>query len=505
MTTLFVLYESASGYALMEQTESDEIGQFLEEMQSAMADLSRLSKMVKLKAFMPFKSAQEALEAINDLSEGVLNEGLKGFLEMNLPSAKKEGKKAKYELGVLDTKIGSAISEEMGIKVTTRDPVPELIRAVRLHFSRYVKNLEEADQSKASLGLAHSYSRSKVKFNVNRQDNMIIQSISLLDTLDKDINTFAMRVKEWYGWHFPELSKIVNDNYKYARLIKLIQVRQSLSEESVEALQEIFDDDEGLARQVLEASKISMGYDMSEVDMLNVQTFAQRVIALEEYRQLLREYLVQRMHNVAPNLSALVGETVGARLISHAGSLTNLAKYPASTVQILGAEKALFRALKTKGNTPKYGLIFHSSFIGRASQKNKGRISRYLANKCSIASRIDCFSETPSTVFGTKMKEQVEERLKFYDSGVAPRKNIDVMREAMAAAGSGKKKSKKDKEGKKKKKDAEEDEEEEAPKKSKKDKKRKAEEEEEEEEEKPKKEKKEKKAKKAKKADSDSE
>lgn len=111
MTTLFVLYESASGYALMEQTESDEIGQFLEEMQSAMADLSRLSKMVKLKAFMPFKSAQEALEAINDLSEGVLNEGLKGFLEMNLPSAKKEGKKAKYELGVLDTKIGSAISE----------------------------------------------------------------------------------------------------------------------------------------------------------------------------------------------------------------------------------------------------------------------------------------------------------------------------------------------------------------------------------------------------------
>jgi len=114
-----------------------------------------------------------------------------------------------------------------------------------------------------------------------------------------------------------------------------------------------------------------MGYDISEVDMVNVQTFAQRVIALEEYRQRLREYLNSRMHSVAPNLSALIGEIVGARLISHAGSLTNLAKYPASTVQILGAEKALFRALKTKGNTPKYGLIFHSSFIGRASQKNK--------------------------------------------------------------------------------------------------------------------------------------
>jgi len=98
------------------------------------------------------------------------------------------------------------------------------------------------------------------------------------------------------------------------------------------------------------------------------------------------------MNDIAPNLTSLIGEVVGARLISHAGSLSNLAKCPASTLQILGAEKALFRALKTRGNTPKYGLIFHSSFIGRASARNKGRRARYLANKCSIASRIDCYS-----------------------------------------------------------------------------------------------------------------
>merc|ERR1712108_84054 len=106
----------------------------------------------------------------------------------------------------------------------------------------------------------------------------------------------------------------------------------------------------------------------------------------------------------------------------------------ASTVQILGAEKALFRALKTKGNTPKYGLIFHSSFIGRAGAKNKGRISRYLANKGSIASRIDAFSEDATTVFGSKLKEQVEERLKFYETGDLPRKNVDVMVEAVEEA-----------------------------------------------------------------------
>ena len=185
-----------------------------------------------------------------------------------------------------------------------------------------------------------------------------------------------------------------------------------------------------------------------------MHTFAERIIKLAEYRLALQEYLRTKMELVAPNLQSLIGDQVAARLISHAGSLTSLAKYPASTVQILGAEKALFRALKTRGNTPKYGLIFHSTFISRAAAKNKGRISRYLANKCSIAARIDSFSELPTSKYGDKLREQVEERLRFYDSGDAPRKNLDVMKEAMeelaaelAAAGGG--------EGKKKKKDKE--------------------------------------------------
>merc|ERR1719149_37471 len=173
-----------------------------------------------------------------------------------------------------------------------------------------------------------------------------------------------------------------------------------------------------------------MGQDISPIDLVNIEAFAKRVIGLAEYRISLHNYLRSKMAAVAPNLAALIGDIVGARLISHAGSLTNLAKYPASTVQILGAEKALFRALKTKGNTPKYGLIFHSSFIGRAQQKNKGRISRFLANKCSIASRIDSFSDEPTTLYGQKLRDQVEERLAFLTEGTAPRKNVEVMQEA---------------------------------------------------------------------------
>lgn len=185
--------------------------------------------------------------------------------------------------------------------------------------------------------------------------------------------------------------------------------------------------DEETAKRVFKAAKSSMGMDTSDQDMMNIIIFTDRMIALALYRQQLYSYLEEKMSTVAPNLSALIGETVAARLIQKAGSLTSLAKCPASTVQILGAEKALFRALKTKGNTPKYGLIYHSSFIGRASAKNKGRISRYLANKCAIASRIDSFIDEPTKAYGEQLRDQVEERLKFYDTGAAPRKNIDVM------------------------------------------------------------------------------
>jgi nucleolar protein 56 len=174
-----------------------------------------------------------------------------------------------------------------------------------------------------------------------------------------------------------------------------------------------------------------MGTDISDIDMINIQNFADRVISLTKYRSSLYSYLCTKMHAVAPNVSALIGEMVGARLISHAGSLTNLAKYPASTLQILGAEKALFRALKTRGNTPKYGLIFHSSFITRAAAKNKGRIARVLANKVSIASRLDCFCDTTTNKFGLMLKGQVEERMKFYESGEIPRKNQEVMDECV--------------------------------------------------------------------------
>ncbi|MFS7940234.1 putative Nop domain, helix hairpin bin domain superfamily, Nop domain superfamily protein [Helianthus anomalus] len=426
---LYLLYESASGYGLFLAHGIDEIGQNTEAVRNSVTDLNRFGKVVKLAAFNPFESALDALNQCNAVSEGQMTDELRNFLELSLPKVK-EGKKPKFSLGVADPKIGSHIHEETKIPCQSNEFVLELIRGVRLHFDRFIENLKPGDLEKAQLGLGHSYSRAKVKFNVNRVDNMVIQAIFLLDTLDKDVNSFSMRVREWYSWHFPELVKIVNDNYLYAKLAKYIEDKSELSEDKLSGLIDILGD-EDKAKEVIEAAKASMGQDLSPIDLINVKMFAQKVMDLAEYRKKLYDYLVSKMSDIAPNLAALIGEVVGARLISHAGSLTNLAKCPSSTLQILGAEKALFRALKTKGNTPKYGLIFHSSFIGRASAKNKGRMARYLANKCSIASRIDCFSEKSTTSFGDKLREQVEERLDFYDKGVAPRKNIDVMKSAM--------------------------------------------------------------------------
>ncbi|KAL3772311.1 hypothetical protein ACHAW5_004916 [Stephanodiscus triporus] len=450
---LFVLHESAAGYALFEVVAFEEIGALLEGSMDTVTELDRFSRAVKLKAFQPFESAEDALSSINAVSEHSCTDGLHAFLEMNLPKIKKkkEGKPPAFALGVIDPALATAIADGLpGLSCRSDETVREVLRGCRLHMTHFVKGLGAGSQEQAQLGLGHSYSRGKVKFNPARSDNMIIQSIALLDQMDKDLNTFAMRVREWYSWHFPELKDLVKDNYMYARCAAFIQDKRSLCpggeakagestsedgedggdgpESKLSGLVEIIGDEE-LANAVVAAARTSMGMDCSVVDMVNIVNFTQRMVKLAEFRKQLSSYLTDKMSVVAPNLSALIGDTVAARLISKAGSLTNLAKAPASTVQILGAEKALFRALKTKGNTPKYGIIYHSTFIGRADGKNKGRISRYLANKCSIATRIDSFADEPSSLYGQKLRDQVEERLKFYETGAAPRKNIDVMEE----------------------------------------------------------------------------
>merc|ERR1712176_1089445 len=208
-----------------------------------------------------------------------------------------------------------------------------------------------------------------------------------------------------------------SENSHYAKLVLKCGMRPNYSKTD---LSEILDD-ETLEAAVKEAAEVSMGTEIAELDIINIQALAEQVLSMTEYRAQLFEYLKNRMNAIAPNLTVLVGELVGARLVSHAGSLMNLAKQPASTVQILGAEKALFRALKTKSDTPKYGLIYHASLVGQAAPKNKGKISRVLAAQCALGIRVDALSdettEEVDTTVGYEGRAKVEARLRQLEGG----------------------------------------------------------------------------------------
>lgn len=160
-----------------------------------------------------------------------------------------------------------------------------------------------------------------------------------------------------------------------------------------------------------------MGTEIMKDDETHLKTLAKSVVEISDYRANLAEYLKNRMAAVAPNLTVLIGELVAAKLIAHSGSLMNLAKQPASTIQILGAEKALFRALKTKKNTPKYGLIYNASVVGQAKSNLKGKISRTLANKCALCVRYDALGEDQDGKLGADSRTFMDKRLKLLESG----------------------------------------------------------------------------------------
>ncbi|KAH8076315.1 hypothetical protein JL721_310 [Aureococcus anophagefferens] len=342
---MLLLFETAAGHALYELKNAAKLqGLDIAKVGEKFATEAGCEKNLALKAFAPFRDTAEAVAAATEHVESKLGKPLKKFLKKHV------GDKAlSVELGVADAKFGSLIKDKLGIPCAANAFVNECLRGVR-----------------------------SLRRDAGR-------AVGLLDDLDKEVNTYAMRVKEWYGWHFPEMAKLVNDNVHYAKIVREVRARTA-AKDKVDELTEILDD-EVAAKTLVATAEISMGTEVDESDMEHICNLAVQVVELSAYRQRLADYLRSRMQAIAPNLTTLVGELVGARLVQHAGSIMNLAKHPASTIQILGPEKALFRALKTKHDTPKYGLIYHASLIGQAAPKHKGKIARVLAAKCALAVR----------------------------------------------------------------------------------------------------------------------
>jgi len=253
--------------------------------------------------------------------------------------------------------------------------------------------------------------RRKLRRHAQKRDLLAIQAIRAIDDIDKTLNLFAARLREWYSIHFPELDDLLKEHEDYIKVVAEIGFRDKMSVENLTKL----GIGEGKAKRIVEVAQKSIGADLTDTDMEIIRTVASIWMQLYELRGKLTAYLEQVMKEVAPNVTALVGALLGARLLSLAGSLESLARLPASTIQVLGAEKALFRALRTGGKPPKHGVIFQYPEIRRAPRWQRGKIARALATKLAIAARIDFFTgRYVGDELVKKLRERIEEIKKLY-------------------------------------------------------------------------------------------
>src|ERR671930_2276688 len=234
---------------------------------------------------------------------------------------------------------------------------------------------------------AINLSSSRVKEASERLDLHIIQSINSLDELDKIINTVGARMREWYGLHFPELDNLVQSLVAYAEIVSRAGLRENIT---AEILQSAGMQDKKV-EIMLDGAKRSRGGDMTPENLAIVKRLADQVIAQSDLRRVLADHIEVAMKTVAPNVKELLTASVGARIIAKAGSLARLATLPASTIQVLGAEKALFRALKTGARPPTHSILFQHPLIHSAPKWQRGKIARAIASKVAIAARIDVY------------------------------------------------------------------------------------------------------------------
>ena len=221
----------------------------------------------------------------------------------------------------------------------------------------------------------------------SRPDLHLVQSIQALDDIDKFLNIVSTRVAEWYGLHFPELTQMVQDNVGLCRIIVAAGRRDGLTPELLQGRGFT----EKKVEAMLAARDRSKGGEITDGDLARVKALSSLSVELSGERDKLSEYVEGAMKRIAPNVCEVAGATIGARLMAKAGGLDRLAMLPASTIQILGAEKALFRALRTGARPPKHGILFQHEAVHAAPKWQRGKIARTIANKIAIAARVDYY------------------------------------------------------------------------------------------------------------------
>ncbi len=262
----------------------------------------------------------------------------------------------------------------------------------RTKFRKIAKDLGYSDKKLNELmtQIGIEYTRRRIKKTV-KKDKIVIQLVNAIDELDKSINIFSARIREWYGLHFPELEESIDKHEKFTKLISKYGLRDNIPEEKLGGI-----------------SKKSMGIELKAKDEKLLKEYATRLKELYKLRSHMEKYTEKIMEEIAPNFSELATPLIGARLIALAGGMDKLAKKPSSTVQLLGAEKALFRYLKGKGKSPKFGILFTHPEVQKAPGDKRGKIARVLASKMSIAIKVDNYSSKDRT---DKLREDLDQRI----------------------------------------------------------------------------------------------
>ncbi len=256
---------------------------------------------------------------------------------------------------------------------------------------------------------AMQLSSSKITEVSQSPDLHITQAINTLDETDRMINSMGSRMREWYGLHFPELDNLIDSVNGYSQIV-LAGKRENISKENFE--------NAGFPESKVEMLSLvkekSRGGDITEKNLGIVQTLAKQILDLFELRKTIEEHIEEQMATELPNITAVLGAAVGARILAQAGSLKRLSSMPASTIQILGAEKALFRSLKTGANPPKHGILFQHAIVHAAPKWQRGKIARAVAGKAAIAARVDVYGDGLNQTLLDKLNIRVQEIGKKY-------------------------------------------------------------------------------------------
>ena len=351
------------------------------------------------KSLFPKKPVEiaERLERIN--SGKVIDE-----LETLIKRLRKKG----YEVFVFeDLDLARSIHERLGVSYEAESP-SSVAKSFRRNIEEYAVKTQFLKSSTELAKLIHDVSmemsRTSVRRAAERRDFLIVQAVETLDDLDKTLNLFANRIREWYGLHFPELSRIINNHETYAKLVRDLGERKNFSEENLRKTSL----PKEKINKVVKAAQTSMGANLRDDDIDKIQILCSQYMNLLTARRKIEGYLKEMMKEEAPNLSAIAGPILGAKLIAIAGGLENLAKMPSSTIQVLGAEKALFRSLRTGARPPKHGVLFQHVLVHGSKRSLRGKISRALAGKIAIAARTDIFSDV---YIGDQLKKDLLEKI----------------------------------------------------------------------------------------------